>query len=117
MGDRWVRRTSRSASTRVATGRPCRRTRREGRSLRSATSRSTMRARRIRSGTGWRPLQPNRRSEAMANEAYRAVFLRVHPTRKMVLSLTTAADGNEPQYAELVAHELGVPALDVKVVP
>lgn len=53
----------------------------------------------------------------MANEAYRAVFLRVHPTGKMVLSLTTEADGNEPQYAQLVAEELGVPALDVKVVP
>ena len=45
----------------------------------------------------------------MANEAYRAVFLRVHPTGKMVLSLTTEADGNEPGYAELVATELGVP--------
>ena len=53
----------------------------------------------------------------MANEAYRAVFLRVHPTGKMVLSLTQDADGKEPQYAELVARELGVPALDVKVVP
>jgi carbon-monoxide dehydrogenase large subunit len=53
----------------------------------------------------------------MANEAYRAVFLRVHPTGKMVLSLTTDADGNEPQYAHLVAEELGVPDLDVKVVP
>jgi aerobic carbon-monoxide dehydrogenase large subunit len=53
----------------------------------------------------------------VANEAYRAVFLRVHPTGKMVLSLTTDADGNEPHYAELVADELGVPALDVKVVP
>ena len=53
----------------------------------------------------------------MANEAYRAVFLRVHPTGKMVLSLTTESDGNEGQYAELVAAELGVPALDVKVVP
>ena len=52
----------------------------------------------------------------MANEAYRAVFLRVHPTGKMVLSLTTDADGREPQYAQLVADELGVPALDVKVV-
>ena len=31
----------------------------------------------------------------MANEAYRAVFLRVHPTGKMVLSLTTESDGNE----------------------
>lgn len=53
----------------------------------------------------------------MADEAYRAVFLRVHPTGKMVLSLTTQADGNEPGYAQLVADELGVPALDVKVVP
>ena len=53
----------------------------------------------------------------MADEAYRAVFLRVHPTGKMVLSLTTEADGNEPRYAQLVAEELGVPALDVKVVP
>ncbi len=53
----------------------------------------------------------------MADEAYRAVFLRVHPTGKMVLSLTTEADGNEREYAELVAAELGVPALDVKVVP
>jgi carbon-monoxide dehydrogenase large subunit len=53
----------------------------------------------------------------MANEAYRAVFLRVHPTGKMVLSLTTEADGHESEYARLVADELGVPALDVKVVP
>ncbi len=53
----------------------------------------------------------------MADEAYRAVFLRVHPTGKMVLSLTTESDGNEPRYAQLVASELGVPALDVKVVP
>ena len=53
----------------------------------------------------------------MADEAYRAVFLRVHPTGKMVLSLTTDSDGKEPEYAELVAGELGVPALDVKVVP
>jgi carbon-monoxide dehydrogenase large subunit len=53
----------------------------------------------------------------VADEAYRAVFLRVHPTGKMVLSLTTEADGNEGRYAQLVAAELGVPALDVKVVP
>jgi carbon-monoxide dehydrogenase large subunit len=53
----------------------------------------------------------------MADEAYRAVFLRIHPTGKMVLSLTTAADGHEGEYADLVAQELGVPALDVKVVP
>jgi aerobic carbon-monoxide dehydrogenase large subunit len=53
----------------------------------------------------------------VADEAYRAVFLRVHPTGKMVLSLTTEADGHEGEYAQLVASELGVPALDVKVVP
>ncbi len=53
----------------------------------------------------------------MANEAYRAVFVRVHPTGKMVLSLTTESDGHEAQYAEQVAQELGVPSLDVKVVP
>jgi len=53
----------------------------------------------------------------MADEAYRAVFLRVHPTGKMVLSLTTESDGNEARYAQLVADELGVPPLDVKVVP
>lgn len=53
----------------------------------------------------------------MANEAYRAVFLRVHPTGKMVLSLTTEPDGREQDYAKLVADDLGVPPLDVKVVP
>jgi aerobic carbon-monoxide dehydrogenase large subunit len=53
----------------------------------------------------------------MAEKAYRAVFLRVHPTGKMVLSLTTESDGKEPEYAQLVADALGVPALDVKVVP
>ena len=53
----------------------------------------------------------------MADEAYRAVFLRVHPTGKMVLSLTVESDGNEGEYAQLVARELGVPSLDVKVVP
>jgi carbon-monoxide dehydrogenase large subunit len=53
----------------------------------------------------------------VANEPYRAVFLRIHPTGKMVLSLTIEPDGNEGEYARLVADELGVPALDVKVVP
>jgi carbon-monoxide dehydrogenase large subunit len=53
----------------------------------------------------------------MADEAYRAVFLRVHPTGKMVLSLTTESDGKEAEYAQLVADELGVHVLDVKVVP
>jgi aerobic carbon-monoxide dehydrogenase large subunit len=53
----------------------------------------------------------------VADEVYRAVFLRVHPTGKMVLSLTTESDGKEAEYAQLVAAELGVPPLDVKVVP
>ncbi len=53
----------------------------------------------------------------MSDLAYRAVFLRVHPTGKMVLSLTTDSDGRESDYAALVARELGVPSLDVKVVP
>jgi aerobic carbon-monoxide dehydrogenase large subunit len=53
----------------------------------------------------------------VADEAYRAVFLRVHPTGKMVLSLTTEADGSEGRYAQRVAQRLGVPPLDVKVVP
>ena len=52
----------------------------------------------------------------MAEEAYRAVFLRVHPTGKIVLSLTTESDGNEREYAELVARGFRVPPLDVKVV-
>lgn len=53
----------------------------------------------------------------MAGEAYRAVFIRIHPTGKMVLSLTTDSDGREQEYQDLVARELGVPPLDVKVVP
>ena len=53
----------------------------------------------------------------MAGEAYRAVFIRIHPTGKMVLSLTTDPDGREAEYAEQVASRLGIPALDVKVVP
>ena len=52
----------------------------------------------------------------MAKEAYSAVFLRVHPTGKMVLSLTSDSDGRESDYAQIVAQELGVPPLDVKVV-
>jgi aerobic carbon-monoxide dehydrogenase large subunit len=53
----------------------------------------------------------------MAGEAYRAVFIRIHPTGKMVLSMTTEPDGHEREYAQQVATALGVPALDVKVVP
>jgi carbon-monoxide dehydrogenase large subunit len=52
----------------------------------------------------------------VTDEAYRAVFLRVHPTGKMVLSLTSESDGKEADYAQIVADELGIPPLDVKVV-
>ncbi len=48
--------------------------------------------------------------------AYRAVYLRVHPTGKCVLSLSCDAGGQEAQLAELVSDELGIPASDVKVV-
>jgi aerobic carbon-monoxide dehydrogenase large subunit len=48
---------------------------------------------------------------------YRAVFLRVHPTGKPVLSLSTESDGQETQYAQIVSDELGIAAADVKVVP
>src|ERR1700748_3803206 len=57
------------------------------------------------------------RGTTMADEAYRAVFLRIHPTGKMVLSLTTEPDSNEARYAQLMATELGRRAIDVKVVP
>ncbi len=49
--------------------------------------------------------------------AYRAVFLRVHPTGKCVLSLTGSADGQERQLAQIVTNELGVPPDDTEVVP
>jgi carbon-monoxide dehydrogenase large subunit len=47
---------------------------------------------------------------------WRAVFLRVHPTGKPVLSLTTDSDGQEAAYAQIVSDELGIAAADVKVV-
>lgn len=53
----------------------------------------------------------------MANEAYRAVFLRVHPTGKIVMSLTTQSDGKEAQYGQQCADRFDIPAMDVKVVP
>jgi carbon-monoxide dehydrogenase large subunit len=52
----------------------------------------------------------------MAN-AYRAVYLRVHPTGKCVLSLSSDGGGEEAQLAQVVGDELGLPASDVKVVP
>ena len=47
---------------------------------------------------------------------YRAVFLRMHPTGKAVLSLSEASQGQEMGLAEDVAGELGIPREDVKVV-
>ena len=47
---------------------------------------------------------------------YRAVFLRMHPTGKAVLSLTEASQGEEARLAEIAAEELGIPAEDIKVV-
>jgi carbon-monoxide dehydrogenase large subunit len=52
----------------------------------------------------------------MAN-AYRAVYLRVHPTGKCVLSLSSDGGGQEAHLAEIVSDELGIPASDTKVVP
>src|SRR5215813_7327667 len=47
---------------------------------------------------------------------YRAVFLRMHPTGKAVLSLSEASQGEETTLAEIAAGELGIPPEDIKVV-
>jgi aerobic carbon-monoxide dehydrogenase large subunit len=47
---------------------------------------------------------------------YRAVFLRMHPTGKAVLSLSEASQGEEAKLAEIAAAELGIPPEDIKVV-
>lgn len=49
--------------------------------------------------------------------AYRAIYLRVHPTGKCVLSLSDDGGGQEAQLAQVVGDELGIPTMDVKVVP
>jgi carbon-monoxide dehydrogenase large subunit len=46
--------------------------------------------------------------------AYRAVFLRVHPTGKAVLSLSGTGDAR--QLAQIVTNELGIPLDDTEVV-
>jgi aerobic carbon-monoxide dehydrogenase large subunit len=48
--------------------------------------------------------------------AYRAVYLRIHPTGKCVLGLSPAGDGQEANLAQIVSDELGIPASDTKVV-
>ena len=47
---------------------------------------------------------------------YRAVFLRMHPTGKVVLSLSEESQKQEAKLAGIVAEELGIPPEDVKVV-
>jgi carbon-monoxide dehydrogenase large subunit len=47
---------------------------------------------------------------------YRAVFLRMHPTGKAVLSLSEASQGEEATLAGIAAGELGIPPEDIKVV-
>jgi len=47
---------------------------------------------------------------------YRAVFLRMHPTGKAVLSLSEASQGEEGRLAGVAAAELGIPPEDIKVV-
>ncbi len=47
---------------------------------------------------------------------YRAVFIRMHPTGKAVLSLSEASQGEEASLARIAADELGIPPEDVKVV-
>jgi carbon-monoxide dehydrogenase large subunit len=48
--------------------------------------------------------------------AYRAVFLRVHPTGKCTLSLSTQGGGQQRQFAQIVSQELGIPIDDTEVV-
>ncbi len=40
---------------------------------------------------------------------YRAVFLRMHPTGKAVLSLSERSQGEEVRLAEIASEELGIP--------
>jgi carbon-monoxide dehydrogenase large subunit len=47
---------------------------------------------------------------------YRAAFVRMHPTGKVVLSLSEASQGTEAELAGIAAEELGIPPEDVKVV-
>jgi aerobic carbon-monoxide dehydrogenase large subunit len=53
----------------------------------------------------------------MAEDAvYGAVFLRMHPTGKAVLSLSEASRGEEAKLARIAAAELGIPPEDIKVI-
>jgi carbon-monoxide dehydrogenase large subunit len=48
---------------------------------------------------------------------YRAIFLRMHPTGKAVLSLSERSEGQEGRLGQIAAQELGIPVEDIKVVP
>lgn len=54
----------------------------------------------------------------MAEAVYRAAFIRMHPTGKVVLSLSEASRSKKKteELAGIVAAELGIPPEDVKVV-
>ena len=55
-------------------------------------------------------------TESTGGGVYRAVFLRMHPTGKAVLSLSERSQGEEARLAEIAAGELGIPPEDIKVV-
>jgi aerobic carbon-monoxide dehydrogenase large subunit len=55
-------------------------------------------------------------TERAEGGAYRAVFLRMHPTGKAVLSLTERSQRQEARLAEIAGSELGIPPEDIKVV-
>src|SRR5262245_23845786 len=68
-------------------------------------------------GSGSRPpARPPRGAPMADGPTYRAVFIRMHPSGKAVLSLTEASQGEEPGLAAIAAGELGIPPEDVKVV-
>jgi aerobic carbon-monoxide dehydrogenase large subunit len=50
------------------------------------------------------------------NAVYRAIFLRMHPTGKAVLSLSEGSQGQEARLAQIAGEELGIPPEDIKVV-
>lgn len=59
---------------------------------------------------------PRKGLEMPEDTTYRAVFLRMHPTGKAVLSLSEASQGEEAKLASIAAEELGIPPEDIKVV-
>jgi carbon-monoxide dehydrogenase large subunit len=58
----------------------------------------------------------NESTQRSQGGVYGAVFLRMHPTGKAVLSLSERSQGREGRLAEIAAGELGIPPEDIKVV-